>query len=814
MCSKPEDPKQPESRIPDSMSRGQLRLTKLTVLLVSWSILTLEVFFTRLFSVELWANTAFAVLSIAMLGIGVAGLVVYLFPGIFRRTQRGLISGLLISFAAAIMISGILLLRYVPPPGELYRYLWVALIALIPFFFGGLLLTLIFSLHQEKISRLYAFDMGGAALGAILALPAICVFNGPPLLYLPTVLLLIAALIDSAFHRNRLMVGLAGAGIIVLGLAALSGLRLEVIKAKGKPEKNVQIQKWGPEARITVEKYDEETRWIKIDSGVVTPVLRFSGNLEDLAYLRHNVLQLAYQLRPYRNAVIIGAGGGGDLLAALQAGVPHIDAVEVNRTIVGLMRKEPLLSFSGKLYERPEITLHLEDGRAFIGRLNRRVDLIQATFVDTHNAAASGSHTLSESYLYTVEAVHQYLDHLQPGGIVSLSRWCGEHFSNYAETTRLVGIIQQALKERGVERPGEHILVVRGAPRGETFFGPGYQNAEGEMWSMATILLKNEAFDTTEIQRIHDVSATMNFRPLWFPGLSRPDPLISKLLREGGSPGFFAEIMRERALDISPTSDDRPFFFSFFKPDTYYKQLRSRHWAHAEKHWSAIGIGNLWQVFMVTLLLVLLFFFLPLQLRGQSLERTPTTFLTLAYFIFLGLAFIGIEIGLIQRFTLYLQHPIYALVVVLASLLIFSSLGSFWTSGIDPSRAAETATRSGTLLVALLAVNALGLGKLLELLNNQALWIKIPMAILLIFPTAFLMGTLFPLGVKAMASRRASLFPWAWGLNGATSVLGSVLSMFLAVSWGFTAAWWVFTLCYLLAVLSARALSPVQETQA
>lgn len=785
----------------------ELYMRRLIVLLVSWSILTVEVFFTRLFSVQLWANTAFAVLSIAMLGIGTSGLVAYLWPRLFEKNEDKLITGLLISLSASIMISGILLLRFVPPPGALYRYLWVALIALLPFFVGGLLLTLIFSFHQDKISRLYAFDLCGASLGAILTLPAISLFNGPPLLYLPAALLLFAALIDSLLRKQKLMSGLAVAGFVLLGGAGLSGLKLEVTKPKGELEKNVEIQRWGPEARITVEAFDEATRWIRIDSGVVTPVLRFSGDLRELDFLKHNVLQLAYQIRPFQDAVIIGSGGGSDLLAALEAGVPHIDAVEVNRTIIRLMQEEPLLGFSGNLYKRPEISVYLEDGRAFIGRLDHQVDLIQATFVDTHNAAASGSHTLSESYLYTVEAIHQYLDHLRPGGVVSLSRWCGQHYSNYAETARLVAVIQRALEERGVEKPEDHLLVVRGAPRNRTFSGPGYQNPEGEMWSMATILLKNEAFEVAEIQKIREFSTKNDFRPLWLPGMHSPDPLISRLLRSRGAESFFQGVMHEDALDISPTTDNRPFFFSFFKPDTYFEQLRSPHWNHAEKHWSAIGIGNLWQVFMVTLLLVLLFFFLPLGLQGKRLEKTPATFLALGYFIFLGLGFIGIEIGMIQRFSLFLQHPTYALIVVLAGLLFFSGIGSLWTSRIDASGAAQMATRTGAFLGAFLVVGGLSFGPLLRLMTVQALWLKIPIALGLIFPLAFLMGTLFPLGVKAMGLRQASLFPWAWGLNGAASVFGSVLSMFVAVSWGFSVAWWSFSICYFLAALSAWALS-------
>ncbi len=778
------------------------------IFFVSFALLALEVFNTRLFSVLLWRTSAFVVLSVALLGLGAGGLVVYLLPS--SKKVRGsliltptLMPLLGLSFPVAYVGTQLVAMAIKDPTIEFLGYFALSAVALVPFLLGGMVLSEILSSVPEKISRLYFLDLLGAALGAALLLPLLSAVNGPivvPILGALVVLVGIVHALSLRLRREALAGAIALAMIAVFPAAPGLGDLLRIHWAKGAPEPPSRLARWGPATRLTVSSAGELGQWISIDSGVGTPILPFDGDFEKVDFLRHNVLQLAYEVRDFESVAIIGPGGGSDVLAALASGVESVTAIEVNRAIVELMTSEPLSSFSGHLYTRPEVDLHVADGRSFVAGLDRQVDLVQATFVDTRTASSTGSHTLSENYIYSVEAFHDYLDHVPDHGIVSMSRWGSQqgHHRNtkHAETLRVLTTAKRALEERGVARPQDHIVAVQGPMDQHLVLGTGYQRLHRDMNTMATTLVKKTPFEPAELARLVEIVEANQFRPLWIPGSHEDHEIYRPLLTADGSEAFYERWYEENAVDLSPVYDDRPFFFAFVKPQDYFRLSRHRIWEGAGVQPAAyLTLSSLWKLLAATGALSALLLGVPLLLRRQ-LRFDRGVLLLLGYFMALGLGFIGIEIGFIQRFSLFLGHPTYAFVVVLTAVLTMSGLGSLST-GRGEGHDRRRAWRSVLLLFGVLAAYALLLPPLISALLEVSLAAKVLIAVVLIAPPAFLMGRLFPLGVKVIERGSPEMIPWAWALSSGFSVLGSTLSMLIAMGWGYTVSWWCFSLIYL-----------------
>lgn len=773
------------------------------VCVTSGAILAIEVFHTRALSILLWSNIAFAVLSLALLGLGSAGLAVFLFPDLFRRERAesqiawllpitGLL--LLVSHRAMLVLTREPVANWVPYLGMI----GLILVAMVPYFGGGLVLSIAFTHFSEAIATLYFWDLIGAAAGAALVVPLLYAFNGPTLV--PAIALLLAgAGAVFAFALKRRAEGV-GALVCCAALAAVlivpsARESLAVRSAKGIPTPNILIEAWDPVARITVAPAPAAgTLVMAMDGGAITPVLQFDGNLERMLFIKASVLQLAYHLKNYASALIIGPGGGSDVLAALVFGNHDITAVEVNRSTLSIVQNE-LGHYSGGLYRRPDVHVHVGEGRAFVASSPRRYDLIQATFIDTWVAASTGSHTLSEDYLYTIEGITGFLEHLNPDGVFSASRWGGPRFG-YLETYRIAGIANEALRRLGVADPSRHVAVVQGPPPDRLLQGPGYQWIHGDMESMATMLVKRTPFTEGDLQRLEQVSQGLGFRPLWLAGRASPteDATLRALFSARDTRAFYSARYRELGFDFSPPTDDKPFFFDMIRPQDY---LRVKDVLPAETQYGRmyVGVQMLYQLMVAMAVVVAALLGIPLVLRFGVVRPSWSVARVIGYFVCLGIGFIGIELGLIQKFSLFLGHPIYSLIVSLAAILLFSGLGAFSARTLS----ARAGVRRIFVLVGVLALYSFALRPLTNALIVWPFALKCAVAITLAAVPAFLMGSLFPLGIAQIRNRR--LVPWAWAVNSGFSVLGGIVSLFASLGWGYTASWYAFTCAYLLAGL-------------
>jgi Spermine/spermidine synthase domain len=777
------------------------------IFIVSMVMLITSVFYTRLFSVLYYHSSAFAILSLALLGLAAAGLFVYFKPHFFPRDKiKQRIAWLVPAYAISLLVSylGILAASHIGI--ELYESLWGFLpscgMALIPFFMGGLIVSLLLSRFPENVSTLYFFDMLGASLGALISLGLIYLCGTHIIIALGLTIAVAALAISYAWRQSGpLIFGLCMA-VCLAAFGTIPSLEkhLHITFAKSHPEPDSSLEVWAPEARVKV-MTQLHTPCFQLDSFVITYIIPFDGNPEEAAYLKNNVLQLAYRLGPYDKTVIIGPGGGSDVLCALTSGNKDITAVEINSGIVHLMKNQ-LAKASGNLYLRPEVNVIIGDGRSFLARSQVKVSLIQATFIDTYAAAASGAHTLNENYVYTTDAIHDYLNRLSDDGIISISRWGGPDVG-YEETYRVIAIAERALRESGVDHPQDHIVAVQG-PEKQHGRSKGYQADEKANANMATVLISKSPFSEERLRTLNDVIAENAFLPLWVPGGLIQDRFIQVLFEAKGSDQFYHDYYRSKGLDLSPPTDDKPFFFCFLRPVDFLSLAMQ---SHREAKDISPNYAFFWhplkaihQVFLTLGLLVAALIALPLLVHRRDVSPVKQTRFYLLYFACLGLGFMGIELGLMQQFSLFLGHPNYALVVVVAALLFFGSLGSLATNRIKnkfPSWAAKIAF----VLTLLLAVCAFSVPPLLKYCIALPFLVKTIMAIVIILPQGWLMGMLYPLGIKALGDAKASLIPWMWGLNTGFSVLASVLSLYLAMSFGFTVTWGVFALVYLVSAL-------------
>lgn len=794
------------------------------VALLSAAVIGYEILLTRLFSIIQWHHFAYMVISLALLGFGAAGTFVML----ARRWLERYFSAAFGAGAAAFGVSafGCFAIAQRIPFNALeiawggWQLAWLLVIYVLlalPFFFAASAICLAFLHFKERLGLLYRFDLIGAGLGAPLVLALF--FLGPPTLSLKVLALagVIAGAIVAvpAIRRTGAgaLAGLALAAAIALPVAApgaWSALRISPYKglsvALTAPDAGIVAERHGPLGWLAMvesptiplrhapglsfksEAMPPEQRALFTDGGSLSAVARFDGDLSTLAYLDAQTAALPYRLLVRPHVLVLGAGGGEEVLRALLKGARRVTAVELNRQLADLVRRE-LRDFSGRLYEHPDVELNIAEARTFVARSDHRYDLIQLALIDSFSAAAAGVFALNESTLYTVEAFDAYLDHLAPGGLLALTRWIK---LPPRQALKLVATAADALAGRGVVDAARRMALVRG-------------------WKTSTLIVKNGALTPEDIAAIRDFAEARGFDIAWLPGMGEAEANRYNRL---DAPHFYRGARallgdrREAFMDgykfaLEPATDDRPYFFHDFKWAALPELLAlgaGGGLAHVE--WGyVILVATLVQAALVSAVLILL----PLWFgRAGAGTLSWSRWRLVLYFLALGFGFMFVEMAFIQRFVLFLGHPLHAIAVVLAAFLVFAGLGSGYAERLE-QKFARRLPRIGGLAVIAAAIAGLAgiyVGVLPALLNALLALpegARIALAVVLIAPLAFLMGMPFPLGLARLAREAPGLIAWAWGINGCASVMSAVLAAVLAVHIGFTAVVGCALVIYLIA---------------
>jgi len=438
-------------------------------------------------------------------------------------------------------------------------------------------------------------------------------------------------------------------------------------------------------------------------------------------------------------------------------GASHVDGVEINPIIADDVMRNRFQKFSGGIYANPRVHIAVDDGRSFVRRTPDRYDVIQASLVDTWAATAAGAYTLTENTLYTVEAFNDYLDHLSDTGVLSITRWV-------ADGLRLVSLAQASCEARGWSAADRLAIVRQGR--------------------VATFLLKKSPFTTAEIDRLHDIAGRLGFEVLYTPGGA---PVRDEVI-DGTPTGDYARLIRARdrgqfyrayRQDIRPTTDDRPFFFHTTKLGNQFSVAFGRTMLFGN------GLSALLTLLGISAALVLLFVIGPLVLADRRTVRSRGWFAWLVYFGALGAGFMLIEVSVLQRFVLLLGHPVYSLTVTLFSLLLGTGLGAAWSRRVD-DRSLRRAGLVGVAAVAAIAVVVMAIATpIVTWAIPFARSTRMLIAAALLLPMGVALGVPMPTGLRLLCARAPHMVAWAWGMNGAMSVLGATLAIFIAMNWGF-----------------------------
>ncbi len=740
------------------------------VALTTLATLLLELSLTRIFSVVFYYHFAFLAISIALFGLGAGGVFSYVAAGwtgpLFSRLGRlSAINSLLVLVALATVLDQ-------TGNAEGWSLVLVYCATSLPFFVSGMIVSLAISENMERVNRVYFSDLAGAVGGCLLLVPLLDHLGGPNTVIAVGVLFAAAAAVwhSLAGSVTERVVSVA----LALGLVGLVFLNsttrfLDVRYAKGLKLAKESFVKWNSFSRIAIApERGSGIPLIYIDADASTGIANFDfDHLSERE--RHDLLEqgpgLPYVLRPGAKTLVIGPGGGWDVARALASGSHDITGVEINPIIARTIMQQRYPEMSRNLYLRPDVRILVEDGRSFARRSAEKYQVIQATLVDTWASTAAGAFALSENNLYTTDAFRDYLTHLTDDGILAFTRW---GFDPPRESLRLVSLAIEALGRLGEREPWRHIIVGRAG------------TVEG--WGASdTVLISRKPFSSDDLEGAKRALAAAGMASLYLPGdtgSSRPGREFAELLRHPDP----REYQQNYPFDISPVSDNRPFFFYTVQPRDLWAFLsRASHQTADYKINKAVPL--LFGVMAVSVGAMLVMLLLPPLVLGARLPRQRGVRGFLIFFICIGAGYILIEVALIQKFVLFLGHPTYALWVVIFAMLLSSGLGSYASGRVARCDDGELIKILGLVAIAA-AVLALAVSSLLSILVWLPLWLKIAFTIALIAPAGFIMGMPFPVALEQLERWHKPSLRWAWSLNAAASVLGSVLALISAIYLG------------------------------
>ena len=760
----------------------------------SFAALLLELALTRLFSVVLFYHFAFLAISIALLGLGAGGVSAYLLKSRLARIDTRLLAARLCLTNAAVVVAVLEIVLHVPVALQVSwanfgRLTALYLAAAIPFFLTGILFAIVFARETQRIPRLYGADLCGGALACLAVVPLLNWVGGPNVVLVAGATMAAAGAIWAGSHAQRRNAALLTLALLALIGANYSGGLLDVVYAKGRFREpgRMEFARWNALSRVEVDR-EGGAKVVVIDADASTYIMNAEVARWHETEWEKDLMSappaLANVLRPQGEFAIIGPGGGVDVLRAIANGSPSVTGIEINPIIATTIMRQRYADYSQHLYDRPDVHIQVTDGRSFLRSTPQQFDVVQMTLVDTWASTAAGAFALSENNLYTVEAFREYFNHLKPDGMIAITRW---EFRHPREALRVVAVAMEALHGLGVPHPERNFIVAS-------------QGSLEEDGIPVVVLAKKTPFRDAEEDAVNaHLDKYAQLEPLYLPS----DPgnnAFSDLIASNDPYGF----ARAYAYNTAPVTDNAPFFFFTLKPG----QILGEKGLSRNIDWKVnLGVLVLLLVLLISFVAVLAFLILPLAL-GSGKGRQSA--LPLLYFVAVGLGYILVEIAFIQRFVLFLGHPTYALTVVIFLLMLSSGAGSL------SSRLWLPQTNSGWVPLLLVIVTLLAdvffLPSRLTALVGMGFGYRLLVSGILLVPLGFVMGMPFPTGLRALAALPAPEFPagqtgsdnsieWAWAMNAAASVLGSVLAMVIAIQFGLTVTLACGAAAYVMALL-------------
>jgi hypothetical protein len=781
-----------------------------SIALVSCAALASEVLLTRFFAIVHWHHFAYMMISLALLGFGASGTFLFLARRRLLRHFAGAYSANLLLFGACTLL-GPAIARQLPFRAEEllwnpWQPLWLVATYLalsLAFFCAANAIGMALMTYRTQIGRLYAADLAGAGAGSLLILAALAFLEPEQALKLLAAAGFAAALLAAFELRwwRAPWVAATAAGLSLTLLVPAAWLRPEPGQYKALSQTlqvsgtRVLHERSGLLGRVTVIESPRvplrHAPGLSLTSASEPPpqlglftdgdemdaITAATDDPQQLDFLAETTSALAYAIARPRSVLVLGAGGGLEILRARQLGATRIDAVELNPQVVEQLVRD-YRDYSGGLANAPGVSLYVDDARGYLSTHARRYELIQLSLVA---AAAGGLGGLSEDYQHTREALELYYERLAPNGFLSMTRFVQVP---PRDGLKLLATTIAALEARGVAYPGGRLLAIRG-------------------WQTVTLLVKKGDVTDEEIARTRAFVDRHGFDVAWYPGMPRalanrsnvlPEPWFydgTRALLGPGAQRFIASY----PFDIRPATDDRPYFQNFFRWPAFMEAWQSR--GRGGMALLEAGYAVLAATVLQALLAGILLIVVPLVLLRRQAPASAGRGRVLVYFTSIGLAFLFVEIVFLQKMQLVVHHPTVALALVLGIFLIGAGAGSYWTARVSSAEARRTLVVAVCGILLLGALYSALFDALLAALSGWPLAARGAVAALLLLPLAFLMGTPFPLALRELTE---STVAWAWGINGCASVVSPALATLLAIDFGLTTVLLLALLIYVAAI--------------
>ncbi len=817
------------------MPSFKLNRDHIVIFVVSLVCISQELFLTRILNLKAWNHVVYTVIPFAMLGYGIGANIVMVGLESFKKIQKEKLLAYLLLLTALTTVGTAWLLKDIPIRVQYIVSIFVNIQAIgmlllsytvfmVPFVLIGFVIAYLFSINPKAASRLYFFDLAGSGLGAYLFFPLInhyavfhslCIFS---LLCFLTAVWLLAPRVKWALILSWLL-------LFFICFGAIREPGHYVIDPKkgwewvpgyfAKKDYRHVVSIWHPLGRTDVFQmrskaigkiYQSNPGSFEINLKPLPGVSYFSTNflagtpvynMSPMGLARNHskvelfsqCMEVPYKLLDKPKVVVIGTGGGRDIFMAHTHGAAQIIGAEINPGIVKEMSPGgAMYDYSGRIYTSPHTKVYLVDGRHLVKTLPpNSQDLIVLNGVDTFSGLSSGAYAYAESYLYTKNAMEDYLRILKDNGMINLYRWAFPSMPR--EELRLHAIALAALKSMGAQKPWEHIVI-------------------GLHGSWAVFLIKKTPFTDEERRKVEGY--LVGHRTL----IVYPLPAVMK---KGGGPlssfEVYVDFFKKDAqksfekyypCDISVITDDNPFFYKYYRLSSF-----NPFHTFALHHTGPVVFLTQTLILLQAVIFICLFIFIPLFLaKKQGMERLPPKALGgfITFFACLGTGYMLIEIPLMQRFVLLLGSPIYSLSVVLAVLLAATGVGSLimgrW---VERARSGGHPLSCVTLVLVLyLVVLVLAGTRIYDSFMPYPFVGRILLVSALIFPIGVLLGAYFPSGLRLISQDHQDTIAWAWGINCGFSVLGSILSIIIAQFQGFNVVIILACVLYLLALLSFK----------
>ena len=825
------------------MKLSQLRLAALFG--VSVCVLAFEIEVMRVFSVASWSNFGSMVISIALLGFGCAGtLLTFLSTRVRLHPDMWLISSSFAlgpSMAAAHVLAQRIPFNPVLIASDPAQLGWIGcyyVVYSIPFFVGGLFIGATFTVLASQTHKLYFWNMLGSGLGGLLILGLMYALPPESLIYPIVGLGVIPALLCCVWWspvegRFRLRSQEAVLFCLLTGLCFLllgryGGLSVSDFKpisyARKYPDSAEVYSAASPrgEMKVISSSYFHFAPGLSdtasfslgsmpqnaflglfVDGNGPMGIMRKLGPDED-RYLDFLPMSAPYLILDKPKVLVLRLGGGAGVHTALHGGAGNITVIEPDAGLIHMLKDVAYFrEFTGGALQEPRVRIINTEPRAYVGTTREKFDLVERGLVDSIGLSQAGGYSVEENYLYTVEAIRDYLRCLAPDGILSITVW--DTLNPPRNVPKLLASVAEAIRGNYDESPHKRVF------------------AFNLLLSTATILVKKSDFLPQETAILTDYCRRMSFDVDYSPGMPEQRTGLDAMLigyrriyeaapqgtkatggaaparaeesTDGGlRPGDFYglclqefngfrqdELFSRYFFDIRPATDDRPYYSGYIKPRTIPVLMKNI--GKVSEEWGyLLLVGTLLQSLVFALLIIAL----PLIMRRREIfggkRGTPAIIL---YYACLGLGYMMAEIFLIQRFVYFLADPVYANAIVITSLLISSGVGGLLSAKAELPRPTLVRLATGGVFV-LILVWLIGVPILLRFLLGLPLALKSVVAVTIVAPLGLCMGVPFPTGLSALSESRREILPWAWGMNGALSVTGSVLTRVISVSAGFT----------------------------